>query len=147
MKQMNPKTGCKIGTLGDRVGMAYSTSKTHEHGVVAVEKLVAASFLQKGKGTDPKHIHRRAMISIEFLIRKFPALFKKLPKYVDPLKAPKVATKASKAATKASKAATKASKAATKASKVATKAPKAAMVVQKAPKAAVATPEPEQQNA
>ena len=73
--KVDPKTGCKVGSLGVQVGRAYLLRTTWEGSLQAVKQVIKGSFERKGKSTAEEHVTRHARSWINTLCKKFPALY------------------------------------------------------------------------
>ena len=73
--EINPKTGCKIGSLGDKVGKAYLSKTTYEGSIGEVEKVLTGVAKSKGKSESKDYAHVRAISWLGFLQNKYPGLY------------------------------------------------------------------------
>jgi len=74
----NQKTGCKEGSLGNEIGLAYFAAKDYDAAVSSTEEIVAKSFKRKGKSEAKEAVHRHAVSWVTYLENGFfPAGYKK----------------------------------------------------------------------
>ena len=102
-RPMNEKTGCKTGSVGDKVGTAILAYKTEEKQLEAVMEVIAESFKAKGKSTAKDAVLRQAKSWIPYLRKLHPSLYpeaEKAAKVEKPVKAAKPKAEPKKKAAK-----------------------------------------------
>jgi hypothetical protein len=67
----NPETGCKVGSIGNEIGMAYFAAKDYDAAVASAEEIVARSFKRKGKSEAKTAVHRHAVSWVTYLEKGF----------------------------------------------------------------------------
>lgn len=90
-RSVNEKTGCKTGSVGDKVGLAILSNKDAEKQLGAVKIVIRDSFKAKGKSTAEDAVERQAKSWIGFLRKQSPKIYGEAPKKAE---AKKEATKA-----------------------------------------------------
>lgn len=96
-RPINPKTGCKEGSVGDKVGLAILAYKTEEKQLEAVKEVIKESFKAKGKSTAEDAVERQAKSWIPYLRKLHPNVYPEAEK-VTAKAAPKKSAKKETAA-------------------------------------------------
>ncbi len=94
-REMNPKTGCRLGSKGDIIGMAMLSSKD----AVAILKAVKVAVVKTWTKKNPSEtdVQRKAMGWIDFLKVAHATEFKGVPEAIEMSKATRAANKPVKA--------------------------------------------------
>jgi hypothetical protein len=97
-RAVNEKTGCKEGSVGDKIGLAILAYKTEDKRVEAAVEVVTESFKEKGKSVaDKDFLLSKAKGWISYQRKLFPSLYPALEKVAKVAKVAKVLKKTPKA--------------------------------------------------
>lgn len=92
-KEVNPKTGFKEGSVGDRVGTAFLSVSTPEKQLEKVMEVIAESFKAKGKSTAKDGVERQSKSWISYLHKDFTKTYGEAPAREKKAEAPKAKPK------------------------------------------------------